>query len=70
MKPLVTAALLGASAFAIAAPASAAEISASLNGAGTAKTWYSRTVAEVCDTSADNHDVAVQYYRDASVLSR
>ncbi|WP_409468682.1 hypothetical protein [Streptomyces sp. HC307] len=57
---------MAGSALAMAAPASAAEIYASLDGAGTARTWYSRTVAEVCDQSADNHDVAVEYYRETS----
>jgi hypothetical protein len=27
---------------------------------------YLRSVAEVCDGSADNHDAAVEYYREAS----
>ncbi|MGX2994830.1 hypothetical protein JNUCC64_11105 [Streptomyces sp. JNUCC 64] len=66
VKSLVTAALLGTSALAIAVPASAAEIFAELDGAGSARTWYSRSEVEVCDGSADNHSVAVEYYRAAS----
>ena len=66
IKPVMTAALVGASIWAMAAPASAAEISASLSDAGTARTWYSRSVVEVCDSDADTHAVAGQYYRKAS----
>ncbi|MEU2975680.1 hypothetical protein ABZ678_01350 [Streptomyces hirsutus] len=58
--------LVGASVMAMAAPASAAEIYASLDGAGTARTWYSRTVVEVCDKETDNHSVAGEYYRSAN----
>ncbi|WP_322985176.1 hypothetical protein [Streptomyces sp. S584] len=47
------------------APATAAEISASLSGAGTAKTLYIRSLVEVCDSDTDNHAVAGEYYRSA-----
>ncbi|MGP3735160.1 hypothetical protein ACTWJ9_18480 [Streptomyces sp. GDS52] len=58
--------LIGASVMAMAAPASAAEIYASLSGAGTARTWYNRQTVEVCDTDMDNHSVAGEYYRSAN----
>ncbi|WP_143201234.1 hypothetical protein [Streptomyces uncialis] len=66
MKAVAMTALVGASVAAIAVPASAAEIHASLGGAGTARTWYARTLVEVCDSDADAHAVAGQYYRSAN----
>ncbi|MEU9150162.1 hypothetical protein AB0D59_06365 [Streptomyces sp. NPDC048417] len=66
VKQLFAAALIVGGGAAIATPAAAAEIHVSMDGAGYADTYYNRAVAQVCDSSTDNHSVAVQYYRSAS----
>ncbi|MFC5954620.1 hypothetical protein ACFP51_09020 [Streptomyces pratens] len=66
MKAVAMTVLVGASVMAMAAPASAAEIYASLDGAGKARTWDARTMVEVCDGETDNHSVAGEYYRSAN----